>query len=79
MTVGATRMTYVRRGSGLAVSLPLLALAIWGIVDTALFFATTLHGSTSRSYFLVASGFTLVFGLFAHVNLAPGLAYLLGA
>ena len=44
---------------------PLLALAIWGIVDNdRLFFTTLLNALTLASlYFLVASGFTLVFGL----------------
>ena len=61
--------------------LPLLALAIWGIVDNErLFFATTLNGLTLAAlYFLVASGFTLVFGLMRNVNLAHGSLYLLGA
>ena len=62
-------------------SLPLLALAIWGIVDNErLFFVTTLNGLTLAAlYFLVASGFTLVFGLLRNVNLAHGSLYLLGA
>src|SRR5262249_16117087 len=61
--------------------LPLLALAVWGIVDNErLFFATTLNGLTLAAlYFLVASGFTLVFGLLRNVNLAHGSLYLLGA
>ena len=63
------------------LGLPLLALAIWGIVDNErLFFATTLNGLTLAAlYFLVASGFTLVFGLLRNVNLAHGSLYLLGA
>jgi len=61
--------------------LPLLALAVWGIVDNQrLFFVTTLNGLTLAAlYFLVASGFTLVFGLLRNVNLAHGSLYLLGA
>lgn len=61
--------------------LPLVALAIWGIVDNErLFFVTTLNGLTLAAlYFLVASGFTLVFGLLRNVNLAHGSLYLLGA
>jgi hypothetical protein len=61
--------------------LPLLALAIWGIVDNErLFFVTALNGLTLAAlYFLVASGFTLVFGLLRNVNLAHGSLYLLGA
>ncbi len=63
------------------LGLPLLALAIWGIVDNErLFFVTTLNGLTLAAlYFLVASGFTLVFGLLRNVNLAHGSLYLLGA
>ena len=46
----------------------------------ALFFKTLLNGLTLASlYFLVASGFTLVFGLMRNVNLAHGSLYLLGA
>jgi len=68
------------------VLLALLALAIacfsvWAIVDNApLYFKTLLNGLTLASlYFLVASGFTLVFGLMRNVNLAHGSLYLLGA
>jgi len=75
-------MTLIRRWFWLWLfGLPLLALAIWGIVDNErLFFATTLNGLTLAAlYFLVASGFTLVFGLLRNVNLAHGSLYLLGA
>ncbi len=45
-----------------------------------LFFLTLLNGLTLAAlYFLVASGFTLVFGLMRNVNLAHGSLYLLGA
>ena len=45
-----------------------------------LFFMTILNGLTLAAlYFLVASGFTLVFGLMRNVNLAHGSLYLLGA
>src|SRR5437763_11257833 len=45
-----------------------------------LFLLTFLNGLTLASlYFLVASGFTLVFGLMRNVNLAHGSLYLLGA
>ena len=44
-----------------------------------LFFVTLLNGLTLGSlYFIVASGFTLVFGLMRNVNLAHGSLYLLG-
>lgn len=45
-----------------------------------LFILTTLNGLTLAAlYFLVASGFSLVFGLMRTVNLAHGTLYLLGA
>ena len=75
-------MTLLRRWywAGLG-GLVLAALAVWGIVDNQrLFLVTTLNGLTLAAlYFLVASGFTLVFGLLRNVNLAHGSLYLLGA
>ncbi len=45
-----------------------------------LFLITTLNGLTLAAlYFLVASGFSLVFGLMRNVNMAHGSLYLLGA
>ena len=63
------------------LGVPIAALAVWGITDNAkLFFLTLLNGLTLAAlYFLVASGFTLVFGLMRNVNLAHGSLYLLGA
>ncbi|MDB5838336.1 MAG: transporter ATP-binding protein [Herminiimonas sp.] len=63
------------------IGLPLAVFAIWAIDSNAkLFFLTLLNGLTLASlYFLVASGFTLVFGLMRNVNLAHGSLYLLGA
>ena len=69
----------------LVVVLLWLIFAIWppGLVDaigrkkiflSALFNGVTLGGL----YFLVASGFTLIFGLMRNVNLAHGTLYLLG-
>ena len=65
----------------LMFGVPILALAVWGTVDNArLFFTTLLNSLTLASlYFIVASGFTLVFGLMRNVNLAHGSLYLLGA
>jgi branched-chain amino acid transport system permease protein len=65
----------------LALGAPITALAVWGLVDNArLFLTTALNGLTLAAlYFLVASGFTLVFGLMRNVNLAHGSLYLLGA
>ncbi len=64
----------------LALAVPLAAFVVWGIWDNAkLFFITLLNGLTLASlYFIVASGFTLVFGLMRNVNLAHGSLYLLG-
>jgi len=60
---------------------PVAAFAVWGLVDNAkLFLLTTLNGITLAAlYFVVASGFTLVFGLMKNVNLAHGSLYLVGA
>ena len=60
---------------------PVAVFSVWAIVDnTPLYFKTLLNGLTLASlYFLVASGFTLVFGLMRNVNLAHGSLYLLGA
>ncbi|MGH6624053.1 MAG: branched-chain amino acid ABC transporter permease, partial [Burkholderiaceae bacterium] len=57
-----------------------IGLSIWGLVHNArLFLVTVLNGLTLASlYFIVASGFTLVFGLMRNVNLAHGSLYLLG-
>jgi branched-chain amino acid transport system permease protein len=64
----------------LVLGLPLGVLSIWGLVDNArLYLLTLLNGLTLASlYFIVASGFTLVFGLMRNVNLAHGSLYLLG-
>ena len=52
---------------------------LWGF-PMKQFVLTTLNGLTLGAlYFLVASGFTLVFGLMRNVNLAHGALYLLGA
>jgi len=63
------------------LALAIVAFSAWAIADNApLYFKTLLNGLTLASlYFLVASGFTLVFGLMRNVNLAHGSLYLLGA
>jgi len=65
----------------LAIAATVVAFSVWAVVDNApLYFKTLLNGLTLASlYFLVASGFTLVFGLMRNVNLAHGSLYLLGA
>ncbi|HEV8225655.1 MAG TPA: branched-chain amino acid ABC transporter permease [Methylomirabilota bacterium] len=63
------------------LGVPIALFTVWGLVDNAkLFLTTALNGLTLAAlYFLVASGFTLVFGLMRNVNLAHGSLYLLGA
>jgi branched-chain amino acid transport system permease protein len=63
------------------IGVPLVVFIIWAIAGNAkLFFTTLLNGMTLAAlYFVVASGFTLVFGLMRNVNLAHGSLYLLGA
>jgi branched-chain amino acid transport system permease protein len=60
---------------------PIAAFTLWALFDNArLYLVTFLNGLTLASlYFLVASGFTLVFGLMRNVNLAHGSLYLFGA
>jgi branched-chain amino acid transport system permease protein len=62
------------------IAVPIAAFAAWALRDnTRLFVVTLLNGLTLASlYFIVASGFTLVFGLMRNVNLAHGSLYLLG-
>jgi branched-chain amino acid transport system permease protein len=59
---------------------PIAVFSIWAMVDnTRLYIVTLLNGLTLGAlYFIVASGFTLVFGLMRNVNLAHGSLYLLG-
>ena len=63
------------------IVLPVVLLCVWGLYeDTTLFLKTMLNGLTLASlYFIVASGFTLVFGLMRNVNLAHGSLFLIGA
>src|SRR5215207_6880623 len=65
---------------GLLVGLPIAAFSVWALVDNPrLYLVTLLNSLTLASlYFIVASGFTLVFGLMRNVNLAHGSLYLLG-
>ena len=64
----------------IVIGVPLVAFAVWALGDNPrLFTVTLLNGLTLASlYFIVASGFTLVFGLMRNVNLAHGSLYLLG-
>ena len=63
-----------------------LVFAVWPawlsdlLISKKAFVSALLNGLTlSGLYFLVASGFTLIFGLMRNVNLAHGSLYLLGA
>ncbi len=62
------------------VGLPIAVFSVWALVDNPrLYLVTMLNSLTLASlYFIVASGFTLVFGLMRNVNLAHGSLYLLG-
>jgi branched-chain amino acid transport system permease protein len=64
----------------LVIAVPIAVFAVWALWDNArLFLVTLLNGLTLASlYFIVASGFTLVFGLMRNVNLAHGSLYLVG-
>jgi branched-chain amino acid transport system permease protein len=64
----------------LLVGGPIAVFSAWALADNArLYLVTLLNGLTLASlYFIVASGFTLVFGLMRNVNLAHGSLYLLG-
>ena len=59
---------------------PIAVFSVWAIASNPrLYFVTLLNSLTLASlYFIVASGFTLVFGLMRNVNLAHGSLYLLG-
>jgi branched-chain amino acid transport system permease protein len=59
---------------------PILVFSVWALFgNPRLYLVTLLNGLTLASlYFIVASGFTLVFGLMRNVNLAHGSLYLLG-
>jgi branched-chain amino acid transport system permease protein len=75
-------MTRLWRWLGVAViAIPIAVFIIWALWDNhPLFLRTLLNGITLAAlYFVVASGFTLVFGLMRNVNLAHGSLYLLGA
>jgi branched-chain amino acid transport system permease protein len=74
-------MSRTSKALWLLALLGLLVLAGWAIADNArLFFTTLLNSLTLASlYFIVASGFTLVFGLMRNVNLAHGSLYMFGA
>jgi branched-chain amino acid transport system permease protein len=80
------RQVWVVLGLFVAALLAWLIFAIWPdwlsavLISKKAFVSALLNGLTLAGlYFLVASGFTLVFGLMRNVNLAHGSLYLLGA
>jgi branched-chain amino acid transport system permease protein len=75
-----SRMSYRKLAPWILIGGPLAIFSAWAVVDnTRLYFVTLLNSLTLASlYFIVASGFTLVFGLMRNVNLAHGSLYLLG-
>jgi branched-chain amino acid transport system permease protein len=75
-----TKAERVRWALWLLIGGPIAVFSVWALVDNArLYLLTLLNGLTLASlYFIVASGFTLVFGLMRNVNLAHGSLYLLG-
>lgn len=79
--MGARRVTSrTRLLLWLLIGGPIVVFSLWALFDNArLYLLTLLNGLTLASlYFIVASGFTLVFGLMRNVNLAHGSLYLLG-
>ena len=73
-------MTRTRLAAWVLIAGPIAVFSVWALFDNArLYLLTLLNGLTLASlYFIVASGFTLVFGLMRNVNLAHGSLYLLG-
>src|SRR5260370_9073559 len=63
------------------IGVPVVVLIVWAnITNPRQFVSTLLNGVTLAAlYFLVASGFTLIFGLMRNVNLAHGSLFLFGA
>jgi len=66
--------------TAIVVGAPILAFSAWAIHDNPRLYTLTMLNSLTLAslYFIVASGFTLVFGLMRNVNLAHGSLYLLG-
>jgi branched-chain amino acid transport system permease protein len=71
--------TPARVGGALAAAAVVIWIGIQAADDIKKFVVVTLNGLTlSALYFVVASGFTLIFGLMRVVNMAHGSLYLLG-
>ena len=74
-----TTQSLLRIVGAAAAALVLVWLVVKGADDPHTFATVTLNGLTlSALFFVVASGFTLIFGLMRVVNMAHGSLYLLG-
>jgi branched-chain amino acid transport system permease protein len=89
MTLGRLRAEIAHRVAGGLALLVLVVAIVWVLAhafglfganaNLPLFVVVTLNGLTLAGlYFIVASGFTLIFGLMRVVNMAHGSLYLLG-
>ena len=73
------RWSAQRIALGVVVALVSVWLFVKAVDDPRRFVVVTLNGTTLAAlYFVVASGFTLIFGLMRVVNMAHGSLYLLG-
>ena len=76
---GRGALTWTRAIIGVLIAAVVIWIAIKAADDFSQFVTVTLNGlSLSALYFVVASGFTLIFGLMRVVNMAHGSLYLLG-
>jgi branched-chain amino acid transport system permease protein len=79
ITGGGRRWSARRIAAAVVVAVVVIFLAIKAADDLRQFVIVTLNGVTLAAlYFVVASGFTLIFGLMRVVNMAHGSLYLLG-
>jgi branched-chain amino acid transport system permease protein len=79
ITGGGGRWSVKRIAAGVVVAVVVIFLAVKAADDLRQFVIVTLNGVTLAAlYFVVASGFTLIFGLMRVVNMAHGSLYLLG-
>ena len=79
ITGGGRRWSAKRIAAAAVVAVVVIFLAIKAADDLRQFVIVTLNGVTLAAlYFVVASGFTLIFGLMRVVNMAHGSLYLLG-
>jgi branched-chain amino acid transport system permease protein len=79
VTAGGRRWTAMRIAYALVAAVVVVFLLVKAADDLRQFVIVTLNGVTLAAlYFVVASGFTLIFGLMRVVNMAHGSLYLLG-